>query len=89
MDLRRRVTFRFTEKYQRIFREILRLFTAKLKDEGQSFGFVFFLFSVKIERSRSLPIHNSEVLTDFLNQSNEKDQYEILLEFEEWLKTQE
>ena len=43
----------------------------------------------QIKQSKSLPILTAKVLTDFLNQSNEKDQYEILLEFEEWLKTQE
>ena len=43
----------------------------------------------EIKKSKSLPLLTAKVLTDFLNQSNEKDQYEILLEFEEWLKTQE
>ncbi len=42
-----------------------------------------------IKQSKSLPILTAKILTDFLNQSNEKDQYEILLDFEEWLKTQE
>ena len=42
----------------------------------------------QIKQSKSLPILTAKVLTDFLNQSNEKDQYEILLDFEEWLKTQ-
>lgn len=43
----------------------------------------------QIKQSKSLPILTAKVLTDFLNRSNEKDQYEILLDFEEWLKTQE
>ncbi|MCU0239821.1 MAG: Uma2 family endonuclease [Pyrinomonadaceae bacterium] len=43
----------------------------------------------EIKRSKSLPILTAKVLNDFLNKSNEKDQYEILLDFEEWLKTQE
>lgn len=43
----------------------------------------------EVKRSKSLPILTAKVLTDLLNQSNEKDQYEILLAFEEWLKTQE
>lgn len=42
-----------------------------------------------IKQSQSLPILTAKILTDFLNKSNEKDQYEILLDFEEWLKTQE
>ncbi len=43
----------------------------------------------EIKKSKSLRILTAKVLTDFLNQSNEKDQYEILLEFEEWLKLQQ
>jgi Uma2 family endonuclease len=43
----------------------------------------------EIKRSKSLPILTAKILSDFLNKSNEKDQYEILLDFEEWLKTQE
>ncbi len=43
----------------------------------------------EIKKSRSLPILTAKILTNFLNQSNEKDQYEILLEFEEWLKAQD
>ena len=42
----------------------------------------------EIKKSKSLPILTAKVLTDFLNQSNEKDQYEILLDFEEWLQAQ-
>ncbi len=38
---------------------------------------------------KSLLILTVKFLNDLLNQSNEKDQYEILLDFEEWLKTQE
>lgn len=40
------------------------------------------------EHSRALPILSAEALTHFLNQSREKDQYEILLAFDEWLQTQ-
>ncbi len=43
----------------------------------------------EIKQSKSLPILTAKVLTDLLNQSNEKDQYEILLDFEEWLRMQE
>ena len=42
----------------------------------------------EIKRSQSLPILTAKTLTDLLNQSNEKDQYEILLDFEEWLGQQ-
>ncbi len=42
----------------------------------------------EIKESKSLPILTASILTDFLSQSNEKDQYEILLDFEEWLKIQ-
>ena len=42
----------------------------------------------QVKQSKSLPILTAKVLNDLLNQSNEKDQYEILLDFEEWLKTQ-
>lgn len=43
----------------------------------------------EIKQSKSLPILTAKVLNNLLNQSNEKDQYEILLDFEEWLKIQE
>lgn len=43
----------------------------------------------EIKQSKSLPILTAKVLSDFLNKSSEKDQYEILLDFEEWLKVQE
>jgi Uma2 family endonuclease len=43
----------------------------------------------EIKQSKSLPILTVKILTDFLSQSIEKDQYEILLDFEEWLNTQE
>ena len=39
-------------------------------------------------KSAALPILTSEVLTKFLNDSTNQDQYEILLAFEEWLQTQ-
>ncbi|HSK71570.1 MAG TPA: Uma2 family endonuclease [Pyrinomonadaceae bacterium] len=40
------------------------------------------------ETSASLefPILTSEILTKFLNQSRQKDQFEILLDFEDWLR---
>lgn len=41
------------------------------------------------EQSRALPVLSAETLTNFLNQSREKDQYEILLAFDEWLQAQE
>ena len=42
----------------------------------------------KVKRSKSLPILTAETLSSLLNQSNEKDQYEILLDFEEGLQQQ-
>ena len=42
----------------------------------------------EIKRSKSLPILTAKVLTDLLNQSGEKDQYEIMLGFEEWIGQQ-
>lgn len=42
----------------------------------------------EIERSEALPLLTSQILGDFLGQSREKDQYEILLAFDEWLKNQ-
>ncbi len=42
----------------------------------------------KIKRSKSLPLLTAETLSSLLNKSNEKDQYEILLDFEEWLQQQ-
>lgn len=44
---------------------------------------------LEIEKSKALPLLSAETLTHFLNQSREKDQYEILLAFDEWLQTQE
>ncbi|MDQ3179621.1 MAG: Uma2 family endonuclease [Acidobacteriota bacterium] len=43
---------------------------------------------IKIEKSIALPILSAEVLTDFLNRSDDSDQFEILLEFEKWLEQQ-
>ena len=40
------------------------------------------------EASHSLPLLTSSVLTEFLRRSAKEDQYDILLAFEEWLKTQ-
>jgi Uma2 family endonuclease len=44
---------------------------------------------VASETSLSLPVFTSAVLTDFLARSPKQDQYDILLAFEEWLKTQQ
>jgi Uma2 family endonuclease len=44
---------------------------------------------VAAEVSLSLPMLTSAVLTDFLARSPKQDQYDILLAFEEWLKTQQ
>jgi Uma2 family endonuclease len=41
------------------------------------------------EASQSLPVLTSAVLTEFLARSPKQDQYDILLAFEEWLKTQQ
>jgi len=42
---------------------------------------------VASEASLSLPLLTSAVLTEFLARSPKQDQYDILLAFEEWLKT--
>jgi len=39
--------------------------------------------------SQSLPVLTSAVLTEFLARSPKQDQYDILLAFEDWLKTQQ
>ena len=44
---------------------------------------------VASEASLSLPVLTSGVLTEFLARSPKQDQYDILLAFEEWLKTQQ
>lgn len=44
---------------------------------------------VASEASQSLPVLTSAVLTEFLARSPKQDQYDILLAFEEWLKTQQ
>jgi Uma2 family endonuclease len=44
---------------------------------------------VASEASLSLPILTGAVLTEFLARSPKQDQYDILLAFEEWLKTQQ
>lgn len=44
---------------------------------------------VASEASLSLPLFTSAVLTEFLARSPKQDQYDILLAFEEWLKTQQ
>ena len=38
--------------------------------------------------SRALPLLTSVLLTEFLSRSPKQDQYDIMLGFEEWLKTQ-
>jgi Uma2 family endonuclease len=43
---------------------------------------------VESEASKSLPLLTSAVMTEFLARSPKEDQYDILLAFEEWLKTQ-
>ncbi len=43
---------------------------------------------VASEASLSLPLLTSAILTEFLARSPKQDQYDILLAFEEWLKTQ-
>jgi Uma2 family endonuclease len=44
---------------------------------------------VASEASLSLPLFTGAVLTDFLARSPKQDQYDILLAFEDWLKTQQ
>jgi Uma2 family endonuclease len=44
---------------------------------------------VASEASLSLPLLTSAVLTEFLARSPKQDQYDILLAFEDWLKTQQ
>jgi len=39
--------------------------------------------------SQSLPVLTSAVLTEFLARSPKQDQYDILLAFEDWLKSQQ
>lgn len=41
------------------------------------------------EASQALPLLTSAVLTEFLARSPKQDQYDILLAFEEWLKTRQ
>ena len=40
----------------------------------------------EIEQSVSLPILTANILTDFLRQLGDSDQFEVLLEFEKWLE---
>lgn len=44
---------------------------------------------VASELSQSLPLLTSTILTEFLARSPKQDQYDILLAFEDWLKTQQ
>lgn len=44
---------------------------------------------VASEASLSLPVFTSAALTDFLARSPKQDQYDILLAFEDWLKSQQ
>ena len=41
----------------------------------------------EIRKSAALPILTAEILTEFLNNSKTKDQYEVLLSLERWLET--
>jgi Uma2 family endonuclease len=43
---------------------------------------------VAAESSRALPMLTARVLTEFLTRSQQADQYETLLAFEQWLQTQ-
>ncbi len=43
---------------------------------------------VESETSHCLPLLTGRVLTQFLARSPKEDQYDIMLAFEEWLKTQ-
>jgi len=43
---------------------------------------------VSSDASQALPVLTSAVLTEFLGRSPKEDQYDILLAFEEWLKSQ-
>jgi Uma2 family endonuclease len=45
-------------------------------------------YYVLAEMSRALPVLTSQVLTDFLERSQQADQYETLLAFETWLRAQ-
>lgn len=38
------------------------------------------------KKSIALPILNDDVLTDFLNRLEKKDQFDVLMEFEDWLE---
>lgn len=42
----------------------------------------------EVEQSLALPFLTSDILTRFLNRLEETDQFEIALEFEKWLETQ-
>ena len=44
---------------------------------------------VSAESSRALPMLTSRVLTEFLTRSQQEDQYETLLAFEQWLQAQQ
>jgi hypothetical protein len=43
---------------------------------------------VAAESSRALPMLTAGVLTEFLTRSQQEDQYETLLAFENWLQAQ-
>jgi Uma2 family endonuclease len=55
--------------------EILRMF--ELSEKGEY---------LLIEKSISLPILTAADLTEFLNRSQSEDQFEVLLDFENWLQ---
>ncbi|HMS40264.1 MAG TPA: Uma2 family endonuclease [Pyrinomonadaceae bacterium] len=42
----------------------------------------------EVEKSLALPILSADILTNFLKQLEDSDQFEILLEFEKWLENQ-
>lgn len=57
--------------------EVLRIF--ELSETGE------YLLS---EKSIALPILTAEILTEFLNRSQREDQFEVLSDFERWLREQ-
>lgn len=55
--------------------EVLRMF--ELSEKGEY---------LLIEKSAALPVLTDKILTEFLNRSQEEDQFEVLLDFEKWLQ---
>jgi Uma2 family endonuclease len=58
--------------------ELLRIF--RLAETGE------YLLS---ETSLALPVLTAEVLTEYLNRSQREDQFQVLLDFQQWLQTQD